>query len=52
MGGPYWNIHSGRVEEHETPYEGACRESAEQTGLIVTTTDLVPLGTNASRPEG
>lgn len=51
-GGPYWNIPSGRVEEHETPFEGACRELAEETGLIVTTTDLVLLGTSSVKSPG
>ncbi len=44
-GGAYWNIPSGRIEDHETPREGACRELAEETGLIVAATDLVLHGT-------
>ncbi|MGR6320012.1 NUDIX hydrolase [Micromonospora soli] len=46
-GGPYWNIPSGRIEDHETPFEGACRELAEETGLVVATADLVLHGTAA-----
>src|SRR5690625_4957528 len=43
--GRYWNIPSGCVEDHETPEEGACRELAEETGLVVFTTDMVLVGT-------
>jgi 8-oxo-dGTP diphosphatase len=39
-GGAYWNIPSGRIEDHETPREGACRELAEETGLVVAPTSL------------
>jgi len=46
-GDPHWNIPSGRVEGHETPDQGACRELAEETGLIVATADLVLVGTSA-----
>jgi 8-oxo-dGTP diphosphatase len=46
-GGPYWNIPSGRIEDHETPSEGACRELAEETGLVVAAADLVLHGTAA-----
>lgn len=46
-GGPYWNIPSGRIEDHETPFEGACRELVEETGLVVATADLVLHGTAA-----
>lgn len=34
-GGEFWNIPSGMVEAHETPAEGAARELAEETGLVV-----------------
>ena len=44
--GAYWNIPSGRIEDQETPAEGACRELAEETGLIVTAADLVLYGTS------
>jgi 8-oxo-dGTP diphosphatase len=44
-GGPYWNIPSGRVEDDESPDQGACRELAEGTGLIVAAADLVLVGT-------
>jgi 8-oxo-dGTP diphosphatase len=46
-GGPYWNIPSGRVEDSETPDQGACRELAEETGLIVAVADLVFVGTSS-----
>lgn len=34
-GGEFWNVPSGMVEAHETPAEGAARELAEETGLVV-----------------
>jgi ADP-ribose pyrophosphatase YjhB (NUDIX family) len=34
-GGEFWNVPSGMVEAHETPSEGAARELAEETGLVV-----------------
>jgi 8-oxo-dGTP pyrophosphatase MutT (NUDIX family) len=34
-GGEFWNVPSGRVEDAETPAEGAARELAEETGLVV-----------------
>ena len=40
-GGAYWNIPSGRIEEHESPPEGARRELAEETGLVVPLAGLV-----------
>ena len=47
-GGPHWNIPSGRIEDHETPADGACRELAEETGLVVSrASDLVLVGTTA-----
>lgn len=46
-GGPYWNIPSGRIEDNETPFQGARRELAEETGLVVATADLVLHGTAA-----
>jgi 8-oxo-dGTP diphosphatase len=39
-GGPFWNVPSGMVESHETPAEGAARELAEETGLVVLPGDL------------
>lgn len=40
-GGPFWNIPSGRVEDGESPAEGAARELAEETGLVAAPGDLV-----------
>lgn len=34
-GGEFWNLPSGMVEAHEAPAQGAARELAEETGLIV-----------------
>ena len=34
-GGAFWNIPSGTVEPGETPVQGAARELAEETGLLV-----------------
>ena len=39
-GGAHWNIPSGGVETHESPAEGASRELAEETGLLVPPGDL------------
>ena len=47
-GGAYWNIPSGRIEEHESPAEGARRELAEETGLVVPVAGLVLHGTCAT----
>ncbi|HET9840992.1 MAG TPA: NUDIX hydrolase [Nocardioides sp.] len=46
-GGAYWNIPSGRIEDHESPAEGASRELAEETGLVVRPGDLVLQSTSA-----
>ena len=46
-GGAHWNIPSGRVEEHETPVQGACRELVEETGLLVAPADLVLVATSS-----
>ena len=51
-GGPYWNIPSGRIEDHETPQTGACRELAEETGLIVAASDLVLVSTSSVASPG
>jgi ADP-ribose pyrophosphatase YjhB (NUDIX family) len=47
-GGAYWNIPSGRIEEYESPAEGARRELAEETGLVVPLAGLVLQGTSAT----
>jgi 8-oxo-dGTP diphosphatase len=39
-GGEFWNLPSGMVEAHETPAEGAARELAEETGLVVSSRSL------------
>lgn len=46
-GGAHWNIPSGRVEEHETPDQGACRELAEETGLLVAPAHMVLVATSS-----
>ncbi len=39
-GGEFWNVPSGRVENGESPAEGAVRELVEETGLVVAPVDL------------
>lgn len=39
-GGEFWNVPSGMVEAHETEAEGAARELAEETGLVVAPSSL------------
>jgi 8-oxo-dGTP diphosphatase len=51
-GGAHWNIPSGRVEEHETPDQGACRELAEETGLLVAPADMVLVATSSVASPG
>jgi 8-oxo-dGTP pyrophosphatase MutT (NUDIX family) len=46
-GRAHWNIPSGRVEEHETPDQGACRELAEETGLLVAPADMILVATSS-----
>lgn len=46
--GEYWSIPSGMVESHERPVEGAARELAEETGLVVSTGDLELVGTSST----
>lgn len=36
----HWTIPSGQVERHESPEQGAARELAEETGLLVAPDDL------------
>ena len=51
-GGPFWtnrdlgawSIPKGEVERDEEPFAVACREFAEETGLVAPTGDAVPLG--------
>ena len=47
-GGEFWNIPSGRVEDGESPAEGAARELAEETGLVVPPADLVLVSTTVT----
>jgi 8-oxo-dGTP diphosphatase len=47
-GGAFWNVPSGRVEDGESPAEGAARELAEETGLVVDPADLAVVSTVAS----
>ena len=51
-GGPHWNIPSGRIEDHETPDQGACRELAEETGLVVPSGNLMLVGTSSVESTG
>jgi 8-oxo-dGTP diphosphatase len=51
-GRPYWNVPSGRVEDGETPAEGAARELAEETGLVVAPEDLRLVSTVTTTYEG
>ncbi len=51
-GAPFWNIPSGRIESHEAPGQGACRELAEETGLVVAERDLVLVGTSSVESPG
>ena len=44
-GGEFWNVPSGGVEEGETPVEGAARELAEETGLVIAWKDLTLVST-------
>ena len=40
-----WNVPSGRVEDGETPEQGAVRELREETGVSVDPTDLILVST-------
>jgi 8-oxo-dGTP diphosphatase len=51
-GGEFWNVPSGRVEDGETPAEGAARELAEETGLVVTPEDLTLVSTVTTSYDG
>lgn len=51
-GGPFWNVPSGRVEDGETPAQGAARELAEETGLVVAADDLILVSTVTATAEG
>jgi 8-oxo-dGTP diphosphatase len=47
-GGEFWNVPSGRVEDGESAAEGAARELAEETGLVVRPEELVLVSTTAT----
>lgn len=51
-GGRFWNVPSGRVEGDETPADGAARELAEETGLVVAADDLTLVSTVTTRYDG
>lgn len=51
-GGDFWNIPSGMVEAHESPAQGAARELAEETGLVVPVDDLELVGTSSTASGG
>jgi ADP-ribose pyrophosphatase YjhB (NUDIX family) len=51
-GGEFWNIPSGRVEDGESPPEGAARELAEETGLAVDPKDLRLVSTVTTTHQG
>jgi 8-oxo-dGTP diphosphatase len=48
-GGEFWNIPSGRVEDDESPAQGAARELGEETGLVVSPDRLVVVSTAETR---
>ncbi|MGN6331533.1 MAG: NUDIX hydrolase [Motilibacteraceae bacterium] len=47
-----WNIPSGHVEDGESPGQGACRELAEETGLLVSSADLALEATSSVTGSG
>jgi 8-oxo-dGTP diphosphatase len=47
-----WNIPSGHVEAGESPAQGACRELAEETGLLVPSDELVLVATSSVTSSG
>lgn len=49
-GTPRWDIPKGMAEAGETPEATALRETAEETGLVLSPEDLLPLGRHAYRP--
>jgi 8-oxo-dGTP diphosphatase len=51
-GGEFWNVPSGRVEDGETPAEGAVRELAEETGLVVEPEELTLVSTVTTAYDG
>jgi 8-oxo-dGTP pyrophosphatase MutT (NUDIX family) len=42
-----WTLPAGLLEKHETPIAGACREAAEETGILFAESDLEPAIPNA-----
>ena len=51
-GGVFWNVPSGRVEDGESPAQGAVRELAEETGLVVRAADLTLVSTVTTTHDG
>jgi 8-oxo-dGTP diphosphatase len=51
-GGPFWNVPSGRVEDGESPAEGAARELEEETGLVVAPDRLTLVSTVRTTSDG
>jgi 8-oxo-dGTP diphosphatase len=51
-GGSFWNVPSGRVQDHETPAQGAVRELAEETGLVAAPADLALVSTVTTTYDG
>ena len=49
-GTPRWDLPKGLAEAGEAPQATVLRETAEETGLVFSAEDLLPLGRHAYRP--